>query len=170
MKWNLNRIIFIALFMAINFILTFIHIPVGPSMLHLGTLALFITALFLKPFDAALACGLGMFLFDLFGGYANYAIPTLIIKGLMAFVVALIVRKGRPSCESVGMNLFAYIIGAIISLVGYYFVNAFFAGNFIAPLSRIPGSLLTSVIGIIISLPVGVILYKRLKPLMKNYN
>lgn len=162
MKWNLKRVIMIGLFMAINMLLTFIKIPIGPSMLHLGTLALFITALFLSPVDAALASGLGMGLFDLFSGYVAYMVPTIIIKGLMAFVVAWIARKGEPRCENVFFNLLAYVIGAVISLVGYFITNAIMFGSMAAALARVPGSLLTSIVGIVISLPIGIILVKRL--------
>lgn len=161
--WNLKRIILIGLFMAINMLLTFINIPVGQSMMHLGSLALFITVLFLNPIDAALASGLGMGLFDLLGGHAQWVLPTLIIKGLMAFVVAVIVRKGKPECENIAFNLLGYVIGAIISLIGYYLAKVIFTGSFIVPLASIPGSILTSTVGIIISLPVGLILVKRLK-------
>ncbi|WP_066497111.1 ECF transporter S component [Abyssisolibacter fermentans] len=155
-RWTTRRIVILALLAAFNLVATFINIPIGASMMHLGTTALFITALLLNPIDAAIASGGGMFLFDIIGGFVAYAPFTLIIKGAMAFVVSLIVHKYEGNGLRMKVNLFAYIIGGIVSLVGYYFTNVFFLGNFIAPLSKIPGSLLTTTVGIIIALPIGI--------------
>lgn len=155
-KWHVKRLVLIGILMAMNMIATYIHIPIGPSMMHLGTTALFITALILNPIDAAIASGGGMFLFDIFGGYVLYAPFTLVVKGLMAYVVSKLVHKAGGEGLSLKVNLISYIIGGIISLVGYYFTNVILSGNFIAPLSKIPGSLLTTFIGIIIALPLGI--------------
>ncbi|WDV46841.1 ECF transporter S component [Clostridiaceae bacterium M8S5] len=164
-KWNTRRIVRLAFFMAINLVATFIKVPIGTSMMHLGTTTLFITAIILNPIDSAIACGGGMFLFDILGNFLQYAPFTLIIKGLMAFVVSLIVHKKSNGMNYI-VNFFAYIIGGIISLVGYYFANAILLGNFISPISKIPGSILTTTVGIIIALPIGI----QVKRSLKNTN
>ncbi|MCT4593397.1 MAG: ECF transporter S component [Anaeromicrobium sp.] len=154
-KWHVKRIVLLGLLMAFNMVATYIHVPVGGSMMHLGTTALFITALILDPVDAAIASGGGMFLFDIFGGYVTYAPFTLVIKGLMAYIVSKLVHKSGEGL-SLKVNLGAYVIGGIVSLVGYYFTNVFFTGSFIGPISKIPGSILTTTIGILIALPLGI--------------
>ncbi|MBF8983230.1 ECF transporter S component [Lutibacter sp. B2] len=161
-KYSTKRIVRLALFIAINMVATYIHIPIGPSMMHLGTTTLFITALILNPIDSAIAAGGGMFLFDLLGGYFSYAPFTLVIKGIMAFVVAKIVQRKDYNSENMTVNFIAYVVGGIISLVGYYLTNVYFTGNFIAPLAKIPGSLLTTSVGIIIALPIGIQIKKKI--------
>ncbi|WP_129600526.1 ECF transporter S component [Anaerophilus nitritogenes] len=154
-KWTTRRIVMIGLFMALNMVATYIHVPIGASMMHLGTTALFITALILDPKDSAIASGGGMFLFDIFGGYISYAPFTLIVKGLMAYVVAKIAQSKEYDGQNLGINFLAYLVGGVVSLVGYYFTNVYLSGNFIASLSNIPGSLFTTSIGVIIALPLG---------------
>lgn len=161
-KYSTKRIVRLALFIAINMVATYIHIPIGPSMMHLGTTTLFITALILNPIDSAIAAGGGMFLFDLLGGYFSYAPFTLVIKGIMAFVVAKIVQSKNFNGEKMIVNFIAYVVGGIISLGGYYLTNVYFTGNFIAPLAKIPGSLLTTSVGIIIALPIGIQIKKKI--------
>ncbi|QXM06598.1 ECF transporter S component [Crassaminicella indica] len=154
--WTTRRMVLLGLFIAVNMTATYIHIPVGPSMMHLGTTTLFITALILNPIDSAIAAGGGMFLFDIFGGYFSYAPFTLVIKGLMAYVVAKIVQQKSYNGTNIKINFLGYIIGGIISLVGYYLTNVYFSGNFIAPIAKIPGSLLTTSVGLLIALPLGI--------------
>ena len=161
-KYSTKRIVRLGLFIAINMAATYIHIPIGPGMLHLGTTTLFITALILNPIDSAIAAGGGMFLFDLLGGYLMYAPFTLVIKGIMAFIVAKIVQSKDFNGENMMVNFIAYVVGGIISLGGYYLTNVYFTGNFIAPLAKIPGSLLTTSIGIIITLPIGIQIKKKI--------
>ncbi|WP_026896117.1 ECF transporter S component [Clostridiisalibacter paucivorans] len=164
-EWTTRRIVLLGLFIAVNMAATYIHIPIGPSMMHLGTATLFITALILNPMDSAIASGGGMFLFDIFGGFFSYAPFTLIIKGAMAYIVANISQSRKFNGENIYMNAFAYFVGGIISLVGYYFTNVYFSGNFVAPLSKIPGSILTTSVGIIIALPIGIQVKKGFKKL-----
>jgi uncharacterized membrane protein len=154
--WTTRRMILLGLFIAVNMVATYIHIPIGPSMMHLGTTTLFITALILNPTDAAIAAGGGMFLFDIFAGYTTYAPFTLIIKGLMAYVVAKIVQSKDYKGINMKINFLGYVVGGMISLVGYYLTNVYFSGNFIAPIAKIPGSLLTTGIGLLIALPIGI--------------
>lgn len=160
--WTTRRIVLVGLFIALNMAATYVHIPIGSSMMHLGTTTLFITALILNPMDSAIAAGGGMFLFDIFGGFLAYAPFTLIIKGLMAFVVAKIAQRKDYNGYNLGVNFVAYIMGGIISLIGYYLTNVYFTGNFIAPIAKIPGSILTSMVGILIALPIGTKIKKSL--------
>lgn len=155
-KWSTKRIVMLGLFIAVNMVATYIHIPIGASMMHLGTTTLFVTALILNPLDTAIAAGGGMFLFDIFGGYFSYAPFTLVIKGIMGYVVAKLAQRKDFNGQNMLVNFVAYVVGGVISLVGYYFTNVYFSGNFIAPLAKIPGSLLTTSVGILIALPLGI--------------
>lgn len=170
-KWSTRRIVLLAMFIAVNMVATYIHVPIGSSMMHLGTMTLFVTALILNPVDSAIASGGGMFLFDIFAGYIIYAPFTLVIKGIMAFVVAKLVQRKDYNGQNMGVNLMAYAVGGFISLVGYYLTNVYFTGgDFIGPLAKIPGSLLTTGIGIIIALPLGIQMKKAfIKAESKNY-
>ena len=81
--------------MAIVFVATlYIKIPNAlDGYFNLGDGFILLFASILDPFLAFLVGGLGSALADVAGGYAYYFIPTLIIKGLEAVVVACLMKK-----------------------------------------------------------------------------
>lgn len=71
---------------ALIFVLTFaikVPVPFTRGYIHLGDSMIFIAAILFGWRVGALAGGLGSALADVVGGYAFWAIPTFIIKGIM---------------------------------------------------------------------------------------
>ncbi|NLL68312.1 MAG: ECF transporter S component [Clostridiaceae bacterium] len=94
MSKNNRKFILTGLMTAFVFVLTYIfHIPVPytSGYIHLGDSMIYISVMVLGPFFGALASGVGSMLADLFAGYAQFALPTLIIKSLMALIMGLLV-------------------------------------------------------------------------------
>ena len=163
------RIVTIGLLAALSFVGTYIHIPLpflGPnSMMHLGTTVIYLSAVLIGP-DAGWAGAIGCALFDLIQ-MPIYAIPTFIIKGLQGYAAGKIsFAKGKEG-ESIPQNLFGFIVGAVISLAGYFIADGIIIyGNWWTALTSTIGSLLTSGVGIVFALVIASII----KPLLKKAN
>lgn len=87
-----QRLVLTGLMTAMVFLLTFlvkIPIPFTSGYIHLGDSMIFLSVLAVGPFYGAFAAGVGSMLSDILGGYAQYAIPTLVIKSLMALLMGL---------------------------------------------------------------------------------
>ena len=89
-KNNVKTLSFMAMFSALCFVGTFIHIPINvgssTTMIHLGNIFLLVGSLYLGGIKGGLSAAVGMTIFDLTNGYATYAPSTFILKFLMAFV------------------------------------------------------------------------------------
>lgn len=101
----------------------------------------------LDPFLAFLVGGLGSALADVAGGYAYYFIPTLIIKGLEGIVVShLIQRYGKR------IQIPAYLLGAVIMVIGYFLAKWYLKGSMAIALTGIPENVFQSGVGVVIAL------------------
>ncbi|QAA30337.1 ECF transporter S component [Clostridium manihotivorum] len=165
-----KNVVYIGLLAALCFVATYINIPLNlggaKTMIHLGTTAIFISAVMIGP-EAGFAGAIGCGLFDLLDpAYASYAIFTFIIKGLQGYSAGKIAFLGSKKGESPIQNLFAFLVGAIVSLIGYFFVDWLVFYNLPVALQHTLTSIATSVIGIIFSLVVTSII----KPITKKAN
>ena len=171
------RITFIGMMAAIIFVVNYLRIPFMGTSLHLTNGLRALAGLLFGPAGRFLAAGLGSFLFDLVSGYSAQSFITLITKGMIAFVAALIGYRAAHE-ETLGSRehliiLFASILGAF-TYVALYMLKTFIMGRFVnglAPdavtvtmLSKLPGSLLNAVFASIVS-PV---LYNVLRPALKH--
>lgn len=151
---------------AIIFAGTYLNIPyyVGSSrsMIHLGTAVLFIAVLLVGKNKGAIAAAVGLSLFDLFSATPVWAPFTFVIKGGMAYIAGLMAYRGKYNGDSILNNIFAFALGGIFNIVGYYLVDVLFYGSFIVAFQHIPSSLVTTIIGIVAAVPVGKILKKSI--------
>jgi len=91
-----KKIVLTGLMTALVFLLTFslkIPIPFTSGYIHLGDSMIFLSVIAVGPFYGAFAAGVGSMLSDLISGYAQYALPTLIIKSIMALLMGLIISS-----------------------------------------------------------------------------
>ena len=141
---NIRFITITALFIALTYVFTaFINIrlPITANggLIHLGNVPLFICAIIFGKKSGAIAGGVGMGLFDLLSGWTAWAPFTLIIVGLMGYAVGAITEKHH----GFGWNTLAIAEGIIY-------------GNWIAPVTSIPGNLVQiGVAAVIVLLIVG---------------
>lgn len=109
---HLRKIILTGLMMALVFVSTsIIKIPTANGYIHLGDGFVFISASLLGPFYGAVAAGIGSMASDLLSPYAQWALPTFIIKSLMALIMGLIIRQKtkKETFITVGANLVAWV-------------------------------------------------------------
>lgn len=91
---QLRKIILTGLMTALVFLATsVIKIPTTNGYIHLGDGFVFLSAILLGPFYGAFAAGVGSMLADIFASYAQWALPTLLIKSLMALILGLMINQ-----------------------------------------------------------------------------
>lgn len=161
---NIRTMTICAMCIALTYVATaFINIrlPIQANggLIHLGNVVLFISAMVFGKKIGAIAGGIGMALFDLFGGWVTWAPFTLIIVGLMGFVAGWITEKHRK----VGFYILAVTLALIIKIAGYYVAEGILYGNWIVPLTSIPGNVIQVVVGGVIAFPVVIALRKILR-------
>ncbi|QIB67877.1 ECF transporter S component [Aminipila butyrica] len=154
--------LFIALTLAATmFINVKLPLPGNGGLIHLGNVPVFIAAMVYGKKSGALAGAFGMGMFDLISGWNLWAPFTFVIGGLMGFAVGFLSEKltFRPAV----VNTIAMAAAMIIKTVGYYFTEVILFGNWIVPLSSIPGDVIQVVVAAIIVLP----LVERLKKMAR---
>lgn len=150
-----------------------IHIPFTNGYIHLGDAAIFIAAVVLRPFEAAFAAGMGSMSADIISGYPHWALPTLIIKSLMGFVVgSLLTSKTSKTIKTSNTahnpkNLLAkvpaFAAGGAIMIAGYYTASSIIYSNWITPLSSLFANFMQFAGGLVVSLFVLKMLPQSLK-------
>ena len=131
------------LFAALTALLTAaLHIPVGNGYIHCGDAMIYLAAALLPLPYAAGAAAIGGMMADLLSGYAVYALPTFIIKGLLALAFSRIggTRRLEPR------RVFAMIVCGLISVVGYWLTAVILYGGWKAQfLDTVPGNCIQAV-------------------------
>ncbi|MDS1029269.1 ECF transporter S component [Bacillota bacterium LX-D] len=155
-KFSLKDIVIVGLLAAICTIGTMIKIPYGNgAMVHLGTAALFASAILFGGVRAGLAGAIASAFVDLFSGFFLYTVWSLVIKGIAGLIVGSIAHSGGSKGNSVVRNILGCILGAVWTLAGYLVAWTAVIGRFEAAIANVPSSLITSSVGILIAIPLS---------------
>lgn len=114
-----NTAIFTAIILLSTMLIKF-STGLGEGYIHFGDCFIYLSACVL-PFPYCLvASAIGGALADILGGYAIWAIPTAIIKVLIALPIMIISKRNQaPKMLNIKVALMTIISGAI-SIVGYF--------------------------------------------------
>ncbi|MEL7648863.1 MAG: ECF transporter S component [Sedimentibacter sp.] len=148
---NIKDLVYTSLFAALICVATFIiKVPsvVTNGYTHLGDGFIFIAVILLGKKNGAWAGSIGAALADIIGGYSYYALPTFIIKGVMALIMGNVIER-LPDTRN--KWVLGASFGSIWQIFGYYVVGSLMVGNFITTISEIPGNVIQSVAGIIVA-------------------
>lgn len=137
-------------------------------MIHLGTTAIFISAILVGK-DAFFPAAIGCALFDIIT-FPMWAIPTFIIKGLTGYVVGKIAFYNEKDGYSTKYNIIGFILGSIVSLIGYFLVNWIFFIGWNGAVLSLSTSIITSIIGIAIAIPISIAVKTSLKGYLRKIN
>jgi len=132
-------IVISGIMIALVFVLTFaikIPVPFTRGYIHLGDSMIFISAILFGRRVGALAGGLGSALADLVGGYAYWAIPTLIIKSVMGALVGWISDSYRNKYS--GKKELTIFLSSIGTWLAFSLTLSLFLKNLIANLATSP--------------------------------
>lgn len=159
---KLQKLAVSALLAAIICVATFvvkIPSPATNGYFNLGDCFVLLSGWLLGPVYGALAAGLGSALADILSGYAQYALPTFVIKALMA-VVAYFIAKAifrKP--------LFGKILGGIaaetVMVLGYFGYEAAILGYGLAAAGSIFSNVMQGIVGIIAGVAVTIAIEKN---------
>ena len=127
-----------------------VKLPIAAAggLIHLGNVPLFIAAILFGKRTGMIAGGIGMGLFDLLSGWTLWAPFTLVIVGCMGLVVGAVTENKK----SFPRYILAMVLACVIKIVGYYIAEGFIYGNWIAPVSSIPGNLVQIGVAAVITL------------------
>ncbi len=106
-----------------------IPLPLG-GYVHLGDAVVLLCGWMLGPFYGAAAAGIGSMFADLFSGYPQYAVFTLIIKALMAMTAAASsqVFSNRGVKSPLAGRITGGILAEVIMALGYFSCDWLFYG------------------------------------------
>ncbi|MFX0028074.1 MAG: ECF transporter S component [Candidatus Hermodarchaeota archaeon] len=150
---NVLSISIIGIFAALVCVLTIIiriPIPVTTGYINIGDFGVMLSGLYFGPIIGGFAGGIGSAIADIIG-FPQFAIPTLIIKGLEGFVVGLISNPKKKLLKIDYRDVIAVIFGGLIMVIGYFFVE-FPIYGLGAALFELPGNLFQFGFGVIGSL------------------
>lgn len=150
-KDKIRLMCFSGVFTAMVFLFTaYLHIPSHTGYTHIGDGFIYIAACLLPlPYAAFVGAG-GALLADCLTGFAIWAPGSVIIK-----IIAVLFFSRK--CEKIVClrNMIALIPAGIVCVGGYYFYEALITGNFVAPVSGIPGYITQSVLSGVLFILLG---------------
>ena len=152
MQNKIKKIVIAALFAGLVFCTTFFfQIPFVAGYVHLGDCMVISAGLVLGPVYGTLAAGLGSFLSDLIGGYAQYMFPTFIIKSLMALAAWCIFRFVGRSKLTMPCIMLSGVISAVIMVAGYYITEVILVGSLAGGVASLVPNAIQGVFGVVSS-------------------
>lgn len=141
-----------------------IPVPATNGYVHGGDLMIFLAAVLFGKKQGALAGGVGSAMADLLLGYSQWIIPTLIVKGIMGYIIGGL-TSGRTEPIYTPRNIFAMFLGVLWMVGGYYVTGGIMLGSFTAALAGLPGDLIQGTAGMVLFIPIGIALKRTvLKP------
>lgn len=163
-KFTVRDIVMIGMLSAICTIAITIKIPYGNgAMVHLGSAALFTTAIIFGRTYGGFAGAFGAAIFDVIMGFSPYTLWSFFIKGIAGFIVGSVAHSGGAGGKSVLRNVIAVLAGAAWTLVGYLGAWTAVIGKFEAAVANAPSSLISSGVGLAIAIPLSLTLGKALE-------
>lgn len=177
-KVSTKKIAYTGLMMGLCLLATYIiRIPISTTggYIHLGDGFVLLSGILLGPLYGMLAAGIGSALADVIAGYAAWAVPTLIVKGLMALIVGYVFKNKAKKFINHGLSVgYVIIWSGLMLLVNYLFNNSTEdlsgANGFFDMLIdlKLDASRLTSIL-IVMAIPlIAVIIYKIVSILKKQ--
>ena len=135
----------------------FFKIPTSFGYTHLGDCMIILAVCLFGTKRGAIAGAIGAGLADLLGGYAVWAIPTIIFKSLWAIVMGFVAYKLLPNVK---FNwLIGAIVGGIVHVICYTLIKIPLYGMAYA-IVRIPVISGQTICGIIIGSVLYTVLYQ----------
>ena len=147
---------------ALVFVMTYVPkvpVPVTGGYIHLGDGAIFLSVLLLGPLGIP-AAAIGSGLADILGGYMEYALPTMVIKALVALIAWKIWKEGAWLRAVV-----AFILAEAAMVAGYFAFESVMYGA-AAAWAAVGANCIQGIAGVALGM-VCHALYPRLKRLVK---
>ncbi len=140
---KLVQTVYAGLFAAMTALLTAtLHIPVGNGYIHCGDAVIYLAASVLPLPFAVASAAIGGMLADILSGYAVYALPTFLIKAVVAASFAAVGGKTLLSKRKVP----AAVVSGLLSVIGYWIAAVVLYGGWTAQfVGTVPGNCVQAV-------------------------
>ena len=121
-NWTAKKLAINALAIALVCVSTMvIQIPIPLGYMHLGNCCILLVSVYFGNMTGMLAGGIGSCLADLLSGYTQWIIPTLIIKGIMGLVIAMIAYREGEEIRMMRLRTFLGAAAGIVIMIGSRF-------------------------------------------------
>lgn len=142
--------LFIAL-VAVSTMIIRVPIPQTNGYMNLGDSMVLLSALFFGPVGGFIAGGIGSALADILGGYPQWALWTLFIKGIEALIIvgavsALRIRKDRISVKLV----IGFVVATAWMVLGYFIAENIMYDQK-AALAEVPANILQALGSVVLA-------------------
>ena len=144
--FSTRKLCFVAMFTALNVIMSSFGIPVPGGHLYLNDVIICTAALVLDPLSAFIVGGVGAFLGDLFF-YPTPMFVSLATHGLQAVVICLIAHRAANKEVTFKNAALGVFLGAIIMVVGYSLGRAFIYSTPYYAYIKLPYQILQAAVG-----------------------
>ena len=154
---KIRKLVFAALLAALVCVATMVVQIPSPMQgyVNLGDCFVLLSGWLLGPWYGFAAGGIGSMLADLFLGYAHYAPGTLVIKGLVALLAALLYEKlGRSPAARIASG----VVGEIVMVLGYFGYASMLLGKGLAAAASIPGNIFQGAVGLVVGAVLATVL------------
>ncbi len=111
------------------------RIPIPLGYAHLGNAMILLAVFFAGWREGIWAAGIGSALADILGGFAVWALPTLVIKIIMAWIMGSMGTEKLSSARTMS----AVVLSMVWMVIGYTLAGAVLYGGLAVGLSSTPG-------------------------------
>ncbi|MBN1636395.1 MAG: ECF transporter S component [Deltaproteobacteria bacterium] len=144
----------LAVFMALVAVATMIvriPIPQTTGYMNLGDTMVLLSGVFFGPLGAFMAGGIGSALADIMGGYPQWALWTLIIKGIEGMLIGLLIALLRVRSGKISISMVACFVLATAWMVLGYFVAEAIMYDQKAALAEVPANIMQALGSVILA-------------------
>ncbi|MBP3361039.1 MAG: ECF transporter S component [Clostridia bacterium] len=160
---NLKKLTLISLLAAMTALLTMIlhvTIPATQGYVHFGDSVIYLAVFLIGGPAGAFVGAVGGAIADLIVA-PIYALPTCIIKALMALLAGYVYVKSGKGVKGI---ILSYICGGLVMVGGYYLTEVIILGSFASPVAAIP----FNIAQVIASVPLSCILFPVLRKMLPS--
>jgi uncharacterized membrane protein len=159
-RLSVRDIVFIGVLAAMCAIATSFKIPFGVgAMVHLGTAFLFTVGICFGGIYAGLAGAIGSAFYDLIMGFSPYTLWSFVIKGVAGLIAGTVAKGLWPARISIWAGngwVWRAVLGCVLAaawtLGGYIVAWWQVTGSLATAFANMPGSLMTSGVGLVIAM------------------
>jgi uncharacterized membrane protein len=153
----------VALLIALTTVFTLVvrvPVPATQGYVNLSAVAITFTGLVFGPWAGLAAGGVGAALADLLGGYAQFALLSLVAHGLEGLLIGLLGR-GRRAIPGL---VLAWLAGALAMIAGYLIGEGLFLTGWPAALVEAPLNAFQGLLGAVVGIPLVFAVRKAYPP------
>ncbi len=155
----------LALLIALTTIFTLIpRVPIAATQgyINLSAVAVTFCGLLFGPLIGAVAGGVGTALADVFGGYAQFALLSLLAHGLEGLLIGLLGQGRRSLLGMAG----AWLAGAAAMVAVYFLGEALILTGLPAAVAEVPVNAIQAVAGAVVGIPLAVAVRRAYPPIV----